>query len=294
VLRVVVQALRQAVSGSLCAILDVDAVRGKFVIAACDRAESDTDDVALAKAPELKLAFQQARLVITGADGLSKAAVPMISQETVIGLIYLERPSPSAEVSESLSSFFEVVASTAANAVHNARLFEEVERKARTDFMTGLANYRFFQATLIGEFGRAQRHNHDLSLLMIDLDFLKQVNDRYGHPNGDLVIRTVAATIKQSCRASDFAARYGGEEFAVILPETSLEGAVVIGERIRHLIAQITFPVIGCITASIGVSNYPVNAMSHEDLVRVADQALYQAKHDGRNRVAYFKYQPVI
>src|SRR5207245_8796033 len=93
--------------------------------------------------------------------------------------------------------------------------FEEVEHRARTDFLTGLPNHRFFQATLTTELARAERHHHPLSLLMIDLDFLKLVNDRFGHPSGDLVIRTLAGTIRNSCREIDFAARYGGEEFTV-------------------------------------------------------------------------------
>jgi diguanylate cyclase (GGDEF)-like protein len=126
---------------------------------------------------------------------------------------------------------------------------------------------------------------------MIDLDFLKSVNDRFGHPSGDLVIRTIADTIRTTCREIDFAARYGGEEFTVILPDTSVSGAVQAADRIRENIAAQQFPGIGSITASVGVSNYPVNALSKEDLIRVADQALYAAKKDGRDRVAYFDYQ---
>jgi diguanylate cyclase (GGDEF)-like protein len=185
------------------------------------------------------------------------------------------------------------MASTAANALRNAQLFEEVEQRARTDFLTGLPNHRFFQATLNVELGRAQRHNHPLSLLIIDLDFLKEVNDRFGHPSGDLVIRRVGETIRSTCREIDFAARYGGEEFTVILPETPLAGAIQVADRIREHIAAEHFARIGNITASIGVSNYPVNALSKEDLIRMADQALYVAKNGGRDRVAYFNYQMV-
>jgi diguanylate cyclase (GGDEF)-like protein len=185
------------------------------------------------------------------------------------------------------------MASTAANALRNAQLFEEVEHRARTDFLTGLPNHRFFQTTLSSELGRAQRHNHTLSLLIIDLDFLKAVNDRFGHPSGDLVIRTIGETIRKGCRECDFAARYGGEEFIVILPETPLNGAIQVAERIRERIGQEEFPGIGTITASIGVSNYPANALNKEDLIRVADQALYVAKNGGRDRVAYFNYQMI-
>jgi diguanylate cyclase (GGDEF)-like protein len=189
--------------------------------------------------------------------------------------------------------FFEVMAGTAANALRNAQLFEEVEHRARTDFLTGLPNHRYFQSTLSMELMRAQRHNRTLSLMIIDLDFLKEVNDRYGHPNGDLVIRTIAGIIRSSCRDTDFAARYGGEEFTVILPETPLSSAVQAAERIRMRIAAEQFPGIPAVTASIGVSNYPINALSKEDLIRVADQALYIAKKGGRDRVAYVDYQMI-
>ena len=141
------------------------------------------------------------------------------------------------------------------------------------------------------ELARAQRHNHPLSLLIIDLDFLKEVNDKFGHPSGDMVIRRVAETIRGSCREIDFAARYGGEEFTVILPETPQAGAIQVADRIRERISSEHFSRIGNVTASVGVSNYPVNALTKEDLIRVADKALYIAKNGGRDRVAYFNYQ---
>lgn len=122
---------------------------------------------------------------------------------------------------------------------------------------------------------------------------MKEVNDRFGHPSGDSVIRRIGETIRSCCRDIDFAARYGGEEFTVILPETSLNGAVQVADRIRERIAAEQFPAIGSITASIGVANYPVNALSSEDLIRVADQALYIAKNGGRDRVSYFNYQMI-
>src|SRR5262249_14403591 len=207
--------------------------------------------------------------------------------------IYVRSSRLGPILSDTNARFFEVMASTAANALRNAQLFEEVEHRARTDFLTGLPNHRFFQATLTIELSRAQRHNHSLSLLIIDLDFLKEVNDRCGHPSGDMVIRTVAETIRNTCREIDFAARYGGEEFTVILPETPLAGAIQVADRIRERIASEQFQGIGSITASIGVSNYPMNALSKEDLIRIADQALYIAKNGGRDRVAYFNYQMI-
>src|SRR5438552_4226652 len=217
----------------------------------------------------------------------------MIVAESVLGLIYVRSPNLGPILPHANIRFFEITASTAANALRNAQLFEEAEHRARTDFLTGLPNHRFFQETLSIELKRAQRHNHPLSLLMIDMDFLKEVNDRFGHPSGDMVIRAAADMIRLSCREFDFAARYGGEEFTVILPETELAGAINVADRIRERIAAEQFPGIGNITASIGISNYPVNALGKEDLIRIADQALYVAKNGGRDRIAHFNYQMI-
>src|SRR5262249_25161485 len=220
-------------------------------------------------------------------------AIPMVANQSVLGLIEVRSAKLGPMMTEANAGLFQVMASTAANALRNAQLFEEAEEHARTDFLTGLPNHRFFQATLSSELGRAQRHNRTLSLLIIDLDFLKEVNDRFGHPSGDTVIRTMAETIRSTCRETDFAARYGGEEFTAILPETPLSGAIQLAERVRERIAATRFPGIGSVTASIGISNYPVNAVNKEDLIRIADQALYVAKNQGRDRVAYFNYQMI-
>jgi diguanylate cyclase (GGDEF)-like protein len=278
-----------------CSILRIDAKPGAAqILVKASQPELRNVTVSLEDFPELKQAYVSRRLLfIPDAKPLGIIAIPMIAHELVLGLIEVRSAKLNPMLSEANERFFEVMASTAANALRNAQLFEEVEHRARTDFLTGLPNHRFFQATLSVELGRAQRHNHSLSLLIIDLDFLKEVNDRFGHPSGDVVIKTTAETIRSSCREIDFAARYGGEEFTVILPETPLGGAIQVADRIRERIASEQFPGIGSVTASIGVSNYPVNALSKEDLIRVADQALYIAKNGGRDRVAYFNYQMI-
>jgi diguanylate cyclase (GGDEF)-like protein len=245
----------------------------------------------LSSTTELQEAYILRKMVFRDEGDRSVVAVPMVAQDVVLGLIHVVGKNTGEPPSEATIRFFEVMASTAANALRNAQLFEEVEHRARTDFLTGLPNHRYFQSTLSAEMGRAQRHNHPLSLLIIDLDYLKIVNDRFGHPSGDMVIRTTAETIRSGCREFDFAARYGGEEFTVVLPETPLAGAIQVAERVREQIARVEFAGIGSISASIGVSNYPMNALTKEDLIRVADQALYVAKNGGRNRVAYFNYQ---
>ncbi len=285
--------LTEVLEAQDCWIVRIDPkTRSSKILVMASKQDVRNEDIDLEQHPGLNEAYASRHLLfIPDAKPVGIVAVPMIAHESVLGLIYIQSTKLGTVLSEATARFFEVMASTAANALRNAQLFEEVEHRARTDYLTGLPNHRFFQATLSVELDRAQRHNRPLSLLIIDLDFLKEVNDRFGHPSGDAVIRSVAETIRNTCRTIDFAARYGGEEFTVILPETPLQGASQVAERIRERIAAQKYPGIGSITASIGIANYPTNALSKEDLIRVADQALYIAKNGGRDRVAYFNYQ---
>jgi len=289
----IVSRLCEVIDAQECSIVQIEPkTSAAKIVVSFPNSEQRNVPIQLDHYPELKQAFDSRKfLYVPDAKPVGIVAVPMVTHGSVLGLIYVRSSKLTAVLSEATVRFFEVMASTAANALRNAHLFEEVEHRARTDFLTGLPNHRFFQTTLAVEFERARRHNHALSLLFIDLDYLKEVNDRFGHPSGDLVIRGIAEIIRSTCREIDFAARYGGEEFMVILPETPLAGAIQAGDRIRERIAAEHFPRIGSITASIGVSNYPVNALTKEDLIRVADQALYVAKNSGRDRVAYFNYQ---
>jgi diguanylate cyclase (GGDEF)-like protein len=292
VLRVMVNRVCDVLTAGECSIIGIDAKTGeaRLMVQSGDPSIKDSR-FDLSSSPELLEAYESRQMVFRDKEERSVAAVPMMAHDVVLGVIHVSGENTGRPPSESTLRFFEMMASTAANALRNAQLFEEVEHRARTDFLTGLPNHRYFQSTLSTELMRAQRHNHPLSLLMVDLDYLKVINDRFGHPSGDMVIRSIAETIRASCRDFDFAARYGGEEFAVILPETPLAGAIHVADRIREKIAQMEFAGIGRITASVGISNYPVNALSREDLIRVADQALYIAKNGGRDRVAYFNYQ---
>jgi diguanylate cyclase (GGDEF)-like protein len=293
----IVRRLCEVFDAEDCAIVRIDTVArtGKVLVRSSDPNVKEAE-IDLQAYPELEQAndshdFLFVPEVLRGGVAHSVIVMPMLAQENVLGLIHVQLKDKRLDFSEADARFFRTMSLTAANALRNAQLFEEMEHRARTDFLTGLPNHRFFQSTLSTELVRAQRHNHPLSLLIIDLDFLKDVNDRFGHPTGDTVIRSVGETIRISCRDFDFAARYGGEEFTVILPETPLTGAIQVADRIRERISFMVFPGIGHITASIGVSNYPVNALGKEDLIRVADQALYIAKNNGRDRVAYFNYQ---
>jgi diguanylate cyclase (GGDEF)-like protein len=167
---------------------------------------------------------------------------------------------------------------------------QELERLTLTDGLTGLANRRHLMATLEAELQRSQRHKHPCSALMMDVDKFKQYNDTYGHLAGDDVLVRMGVVLRETLRTVDHAARYGGEEFAVILPETDLEGALEVGERIRERLAKEAFvpdpqgpPV--AVTVSIGVAEFPRDGEKAEALLNAADGALYQAKKKGRDRV---------
>ncbi|WP_224981509.1 diguanylate cyclase [Geomonas agri] len=166
---------------------------------------------------------------------------------------------------------------------------EQLKRLTNIDHLTGLFNRRHLAEVMEAEFLRAKRNRENLSLVIIDIDFFKQVNDTYGHQNGDIVLSSVAEVVQQQLRAYDSAARYGGEEFVVLYPGTSLEGGVAAAERLRQAVIDHTFPYPLedlTVTVSAGVSTYPSPQVDNIDaLFRRADEALYRAKQNGRNRV---------
>ena len=182
------------------------------------------------------------------------------------------------------------IAQQVANAIQNARLFENVQQLAITDSLTGLFNRRHFFQIAQREFNQAMRYNRDLSMVMIDLDHFKRVNDTYGHPAGDWVLQEIARRMNGALRDTDLLGRYGGEEFVILLQETGLEQAKIIAERLRLNIAvsPLTLPASGQkvqITASLGVSEIDEECLSLQQLIDRADLALYRAKQNGRNQV---------
>ncbi len=162
------------------------------------------------------------------------------------------------------------------------------------DGLTGLFNKSYIHQRLDEEFYRSKRYDHDLSLMMVDLDNFKALNDRFGHAVGDHLLRYFSQVIADTIRPSDIAARYGGEEFLIILPETRKEEAQTVAERLLNRISLYPFRVDSRkedvpFTISIGVTAYPDHGECAEDLVVLADQALYQAKKDGKNKVAVYE-----
>ncbi|MEX2582908.1 MAG: GGDEF domain-containing protein [Gemmatimonadota bacterium] len=172
-------------------------------------------------------------------------------------------------------------------ALRNTELVERLRSQVFVDFVTDCYNRRAFEEHLNVELVRARRYERPLSLLLLDLDDFKIVNDNLGHPVGDHALQRVAAVLRAAFRTTDRVCRYGGDEFGVIFPETSKEDALRLAERIRRQIAAIFPDAVNQygITASIGVAAYPHDAARPDDLVRAADRALYRAKSEGRNQV---------
>ena len=182
----------------------------------------------------------------------------------------------------------EALAGHAVVALNNAHRYEEALIRAQRDSLTGLSNHGHFWASLDLELQRASRYERDFGVVMVDIDHFKQFNDRFGHLGGDEVLMTVSSLISERCRAMDVAARYGGEEFAILLPETSLEGAAAFAEKIRNAIESEghSSEEQRSVTVSIGVATFPEDGDMAADIVKAADTQLYRAKAEGRNRVS--------
>ncbi len=213
----------------------------------------------------------------------ASACVPLMVGGEVIGSVLLSRPAPYSEAEE--QRIRESV-SQAAPVLANLRNLAVAEIGAATDGLTGLPNKRAVTDALKRTFAQATMTSAPLGLVMLDLDHFKQVNDQHGHAAGDQVLAGVGAALRGVLRARDFAGRNGGEEFSVLLPDTEIDAALEIAERIRAAIAEITVPGTDVpVTASLGVAGFPGHGSTLERLERLADAALYVAKRQGRNRV---------
>ncbi len=228
------------------------------------------------------------KMVVSGVSSL--VVFPLILGDRALGAFVLadrKRGLFTADRREMLG----VIANQVAVSVQNGKMYKQMEDMATTDGLTGLVNHRTFQERFDEMLARAERADKPVSLLLTDIDHFKSVNDTYGHPVGDAVLREVAGVLGEQARAVDVVARYGGEEFALVLEDTDRKGALILAERIREQVAALKHPSdqgpFSC-TLSLGVASYPVDGTHKKLLVERADQALYHAKEHGRNQTVCF------
>jgi len=233
-------------------------------------------------------AGEVAEIQVGGASALAAPLGATEGGDQVIGIVSVARGDHVFTAAE--RELFAYLTNQASVSVENVDLHETVQRQAVTDELTGLFNHRRFQEVIAAEVERARRYGQEMGLIMLDIDNFKQVNDRYGHLQGDLVLREVARVLRQSSREIDEPARYGGEEMAVALPQTDLEGAFQFAERVRHSVEALDLPLLSGdgtlkVTASFGVASLASADHADKDaLVAAADSALYEAKRAGKNR----------
>lgn len=239
--------------------------------------------------------MQKVKDLVKDLGQMSVLVLPIVCEEEVLGTLFLRAHRLGKGFTEKEIQLCQIIANSAYHAIKNARLFEEVSKEkehmknlAITDSLTQLYNHNFFYNWLDEEFNRAVRYDTPLSVIMVDLDDFKRINDTYGHRAGDKVLKEIADIIKKLVRKTDIVARYGGEEFAIILPHTNLHGAEEEAERIREAISNNVYTGIKKekLSTSLGVASYPSGGtMNSGDLVNLADTALYEAKRGGKNRV---------
>ncbi len=266
---------------------DIENLKGIFV----ERWPASSND---AEDGILNLSERQQAFTVTFSGGKSIYVLPLFSRDFLQGIIVLLwEYDRRIDYYRHMESMMNIVAGQTALGLERHHLFAGVEKIGLTDELTGLSNRRMFNYLMEREINRSRRYGRPLSLVMIDIDYFKKINDTWGHPAGDLVLRELGALMRENFRRLDVPVRYGGEEFAAILPETSLEEAIQIAERYRVVVEQNQF-LFGKeripVTISLGVAsigNSPVSEdLDSEELLQVADRALYQAKQNGRNRIA--------
>lgn len=217
----------------------------------------------------------------------SAMVAPLILQDRILGAISLESACPSA-FNESDLHLLVSFAATATNAIQNAELHAEVQKLAITDALTGLYNRRGFFELGEREIERSFRFKRPLTAIMLDVDRLKDINDRYGHFTGDQVLRSIAAHCSRHLRKVDILGRYGGDEFVILLPETHLRLGSMVGERLRRSVQDAHIPVENAllkVSVSLGIAGLTTDDTNLEALIHRADAAMYAAKENGRNRV---------
>lgn len=234
-----------------------------------------------------ELSQETVNKILTNQPIKSVIVVPLVAQKNEFGWFCVF--SAREELASAEMDFLGLFAKQIEMAITIADLFQAVREQAVTDALTGLYNRRYFEEALEKEVQRAKRQKQPFSIIGIDLDYLKRINDTYGHTYGDLAIKTIADVLKSNARSVDVPARIGGEEFNVLLPGINSEGAMAAAERIRKSIEKAEIDTVGHITGSLGVATYFEHSENSEELLELTDQAMYTSKRNGRNRVTLAK-----
>ncbi|HUJ79699.1 MAG TPA: sensor domain-containing diguanylate cyclase [Nitrospiria bacterium] len=224
-----------------------------------------------------------------GSPSRSLLCVPIVNKKRTIGVLEAVNKTGDGPFNDQDLTLLVKMIDQAEIAIERAYLYQKMADLAVTDDLTKLFNFRYLDQTLDIEIRRGQRYGANVSLIFLDMDYFKQVNDRYGHLMGSRVLIEVAQILIQNLRDVDIIARYGGDEFVVVLPETPLDVTYRIAQRLRVALREHTFleaeghPIT--LTASYGIASYPTHARNKKDLIRLADQAMYRAKNSGRDQI---------
>ncbi len=235
---------------------------------------------------------------LLGMPDMHTSCVPLTAQGESLGVLVLVEPLAAAQRSAREQDADEqadrrrtltATAEQIALALANLRLRDTLKSQSIRDPLTGLFNRRFLEESLERECRRSIRSSRTLSVMMLDIDHFKRFNDTFGHDAGDAVLREVGAVLRSFFRGEDVACRYGGEEFALVLTDTTAEGALARASQLREQVHQLSLSFrrqsLGPVTISVGISTLPIHATTADALLRIADKALYRAKHEGRDRV---------
>src|SRR5712691_234044 len=218
-------------------------------------------------------------------DSHAVLCIPITYGEKLQGVLNVESQSEDAFTPQDVL-VMKTLADLLATALHNALVFQQLQQQSITDGLTGIKTRRFFWEALNSEWKRASRSGRPFSVVLMDLDKFKEVNDTKGHLEGDLVLARVGRLLEQKCRQSNVVARYGGDEFIILMPETGVEQAEILAERLRLWLATDPMLEEHRITGSFGVASFPLHGFYMEDLIRVADAGMYVSKHAGGDRVS--------